>query len=65
MIQQTLEIRSNPEIEREIRAERAYKKFLVKAILLKLMPIENGKMHAAVANERISKGLLNLEKSIS
>ena len=65
MIQQTLEIRSNPEIEREIRAERAYKKFLVKAILLKLMPIENGNLHANVANERISKGLLNLEKSIS
>jgi hypothetical protein len=65
MIQQTLEIRSNLDILKEIRAEIAYKDFIDKATLLMLMTMEQRNLHTNVANERISKGLLNLEKSIS
>jgi hypothetical protein len=65
MIQQTLEIRSSLYILREIRAEIAFKDFLDKVMLLKLMTTEQRNLHTNVANERISKGLLNLEKSIS
>jgi len=54
MIQQTLTLKSNPEIEREIRTEIAYKKYLLSAVMLKLMPVHRGKFHASIANEKIN-----------
>ena len=55
MIQQTLTLKSNPEIEREIRTEIAYKKYLLSAVMLKLMTLQRGKFHADIANEKINK----------
>jgi hypothetical protein len=55
MIQQQLEIASKPILERKIRTEIAYKKFLISAVNLKLMTYESGATHARVANERIKK----------
>jgi hypothetical protein len=53
MIQQSLIIKSHPQLEREIRGEIAYKRFLLSAVILKLMTNEKGIEHAKVANEKI------------